>query len=110
MLGILHNYTHLCSGNETRKHEFGTGLYVNKRIISLIIGHELVSDRVCKIRIKHSFYSLTIITIHAPTQEKDDQMKEPFYSSLESVYVSMTPNRVRKFVVEDFNAKLGEKI
>ena len=39
--GIIHQnkYTWFYSGNETGKHEFGTGFYVTKRMMSLILNH-----------------------------------------------------------------------
>jgi hypothetical protein len=67
------NYTLLYSGNKTGKHEFGTGFYVNKRIMNNFIGFEPVCERTCNIRIKLKFYNMTMISIHAPTEGRPDK-------------------------------------
>jgi hypothetical protein len=50
-----------------------------------ITDFEPVNDRICKIRVKLKFFNLTMISIHAPTEEKEDLVKEQFYMSLEKV-------------------------
>jgi hypothetical protein len=39
---------------------------------------EPVYERICKIRVKLKYYSLTLISTHAPTDEKDEAAKEEF--------------------------------
>jgi endonuclease/exonuclease/phosphatase family metal-dependent hydrolase len=51
---------------------------------------------------------MTMIPIHAPTEEKDDQIKKQFYNSLERVY-DTTPNYDMQVVLGDFNAKAGKE-
>jgi hypothetical protein len=46
---------------------------------------------------------MTMLSIHAPTEEDDDQIKEQFYNSLERVY-DTTSNYDMKFVFGDLNA------
>jgi hypothetical protein len=52
-------------------------------------------------------YSLSLITTHAPAEEKDEVTKEEFYRSLEKVLA--VPNYYLKTVLGDFNAKFGRE-
>jgi len=52
---------------------------------------EPVNERICKIRIKLKYYNLTLISTHAPTEEKDVVAQQEFYSTLRS-YVRQFPN------------------
>jgi hypothetical protein len=44
--------------------------------------------------------------MHAPTEEKEDEVKEAFYEKLEEVYNSTSRNNV-KIILGDLNAKIG---
>ena len=41
-----------------------------------ILGFEPISDRICKLRVKGKFYNMTLINIYAPTEHKEDEIKE----------------------------------
>jgi hypothetical protein len=99
------NNVNLYSGNKNGTHEFGTGFYVNRRIMDNITDFEPVNDRTYKIRVKLKFYNLALISIHAPTEEKEDLVKEHFYMSLEKVCDTI-PNYDMKVILGDFNAKV----
>jgi hypothetical protein len=51
---------------------------------------------------------LTLISTHAPSEEKDEAAKVEFYNSLESVYDAV-PNYKLKTVLGDLNTKVGKK-
>jgi hypothetical protein len=73
-----------------------------------LIDFEPVHERICKTGVKVKYKNLTLISIHAPTEEKDEVAKEGFYSSLEKV-CDAVPNYKLKTVLEDLNTKGGEK-
>jgi len=102
------DYTLLYSGSEEKTGQLGTGFMMNKVMKECLLEFEPQSNRICKIRLKGKFRNITVISAHAPTNEKDDQEKESFYENLEDVY-----NRIPKYdmviILGDFNAKIGKQ-
>jgi exonuclease III len=68
-----------CSNN---KHQFGTGLIVNKKVKHLVIVFTPVNKRISCLHIRSRFLNCSLINIHAPTEEKPDDEKEAFYAPL----------------------------
>jgi hypothetical protein len=46
--------------------------------------------------------------VHAPTEDKDDDIKDSFYEELEQVF-GQFPGCHMKILLEDFNAKVGRE-
>lgn len=67
-----------------------------------------VSDRICYIRIAGRLFDLVNINCYAPTEDKNDDIKDIFYEKLEAVYDSL-PIHCVKMVVGDFNSKVGRE-
>jgi hypothetical protein len=65
---------------------------MNTAMKECLLEFEPQSNRICKIRLKGKFRNVTVISAHAPTNEKDDQEKESFYENLEEVY-----NRIPRY-------------
>ena len=72
------DYTLLYSGLEEKTGQLGTGFMMNKAMKGCILEFEPQSNRICKMRLKGKFRNITVISAHAPTNEKDDQEKESF--------------------------------
>ena len=108
--GVIHKpkYALFYSGNNNDKHQFGTGFYVNKLILNNILDFQPISERICVLRVKSKFYNITLMSIHAPTEEKSDLIKEQFYMELENVYDKI-PKYDMKIIMGDFNAKVGKE-
>jgi hypothetical protein len=66
---------------------------------------EFVSDRTLYITLKVHWYDI-LLNVHAPTEDKDDVIKDNFYKELEQVFDPF-PRYHMKIVLGDFNAKLG---
>jgi exonuclease III len=91
-----------------KRHVLGVGFYVNTRFLPNILRFEPVSDRLCSIRVCGKFRNYSIINVHAPTEDKDDEEKDKFYLELETIY-SRCPKHDIKMVLGDFNAKIGKE-
>jgi hypothetical protein len=59
---------------------------VRKRIISAVRRVEFVSDRVSHITLRGRWCHVIVLNIHAPTEDKTDDVKLSFYEELESVF------------------------
>jgi hypothetical protein len=58
-------------GNEN--YELGTSLFIHKSIISAVKSVQFVTD-------------IIVLNIHAPTEDKIDDIKDMFYEELEQVF------------------------
>ena len=86
------------------KHEFGRCFVLSKRLRHLVPGFTSVNERIATIII----YNISLICVHAPTEEKDDVVKNAFYTKLEDVYDKCSAHGA-KTVLRDFNAKIGRR-
>ena len=62
----------------------------------------------CKLRVKGKFHNLTIINIHAPTEDKEEEIKEQFYEELQRIQ-DRVPKHDITIIMGDMNAKLGKE-
>lgn len=90
------------------RHEFDTGFLVHKQMVDRVMSFTLVNERICSIRIRGHFRNITIISVHAPTLDKSDEVKEEFYAQLEREYDGISRYDA-KIIVGDFNAKVGQE-
>jgi hypothetical protein len=59
---------------------------VHKRIISAVKRVEFVSDRMSYIILRGRWCHIIVLNIHAPTEDKNDDVKDSFYGELERVF------------------------
>ncbi|KAI5708261.1 hypothetical protein M8J77_019306 [Diaphorina citri] len=94
------------SGPQKRTGQMGTGFIINKTIRDSIMEYNNVSDKICVIRLRGKFRNISIVSVHAPTEEKSDEEKEIFYEELDKT-VSQISNYDIKIIMGDFNAQIG---
>jgi hypothetical protein len=73
-----------------------------------ILSFEPYNDRLCKLRIKGKFNNLSIISAHAPAEEKPDEEIEKFYEYLQTVH-NKIPKHDIVIMLGDLNAKIGKE-
>ncbi|KAE9537576.1 hypothetical protein AGLY_006599 [Aphis glycines] len=102
------NITIFYSSTANGKHENGVGFIVHDKTLPNVKTFSAFNDRMCYIRIAGKIFDLIIINCYAPTEEKDEDIKDKFYEQLERLYDTL-PLHCIKIVVGDMNAKVGRE-
>ena len=79
------NYTSYY-GEGKANHQLGTGVFVHRRIRSAVKKVEFISDRVSCVTLKGRWYDILVLNAHAPSEDKDDDIKDSFYEEIERLF------------------------
>ncbi|KAK6735590.1 hypothetical protein RB195_018667 [Necator americanus] len=84
----------------------GVGFVVHPSVVHLVDSHEMLSPRLAILRLRPLRQkSISIINCYSPTSAADESELDACYEELEEV---VRNEKSYKFVVADFNAKLGK--
>jgi exonuclease III len=85
-------YTLYYSCNPKKTGQLGRGFMIRNEIKKNILSFEPYNERLYKLRIEGKFNNLPIVSVHAPTEEKDKEEKEKFYEDLQKRFIIKFPN------------------
>jgi hypothetical protein len=74
----------------------------------MFINFTPINERLCVIRIKGRFFNYSLINIHAPTNDSEEEAMHQFYEQLERAYAAC-PSHDVNLVMGDANAKVGQE-
>ena len=84
----------------------GVGFVVHPSIVHLVDSHEILSPRLGILRLRPPHQkTISIINCYSPTSAADESELDAFYEDVEEVV--RNEKSFYKFVVGDFNAKIG---
>ena len=66
-----------------------------------------INGRICTLRIRVRLFNITLICVHAPTEENEEEV-DRFCEELENVYDGAASHDV-KMILGDMNAKIGRE-
>jgi exonuclease III len=75
-------------GQGNGDHQLGTGFFVHKRILSAVTTVEFISDRMSYIILRGRSCNIIVLNVHAPCEDKGDDVKDSFYEELGRVFIS----------------------
>lgn len=82
---------------------------MNVKILPRVKDFKAVNDRICYIELECRWFNVMLINRYAPTEEKEDEVKDMFYKDLDNV-CDMVPNNKVKILLRDLNAKIGQEV
>jgi hypothetical protein len=83
-------------------------VFEHKRIISAVKRVEFVGDRMSYIILRGCWFHVIVLNVHAPAEDKIDDVKGSFYEELEDIFDKF-PKYHTKYLLGDFNAKEGRE-
>jgi endonuclease/exonuclease/phosphatase family metal-dependent hydrolase len=87
---------------------FGTAFLVDSKLNHMVKNFTPINERVCVIRINGRFFNYSLISIHTPRNNSEEEAKDQFYEQLERAYAACLSDDV-KLVMGDANAEVGRE-
>ena len=84
----------------------GVGIVLSKTVKNSLISYSPISERILTARVHTKHVNISIVVAYAPTNEKEDAIKESFYDQLSGV-MDRLPRQDVVLLGGDFNARVG---
>lgn len=101
-------YSLYYSGHDS-KAEFGTGFLIRTELANNVMDFKAIDKRLSLVRLRGRFYNISILSVHAPTENKTNDEKESFYAKLDDILNSI-PQNDAVVLMGDFNAQVGRNL
>ncbi|KAL4084248.1 hypothetical protein QTP88_028073 [Uroleucon formosanum] len=95
-------------GKCDNQRQLGTGFAVHKSLVPAIKEFRDVNPRISVLTIRAQWFDVSLISVHAPTEDNPQEEKETFYDDLEST-INTLPNNNIQILLGDLNAKIGKE-
>jgi Endonuclease/Exonuclease/phosphatase family. len=89
-------------------HQLGTGYFLHRPIRSVDKKVEFIGDCVSCITLKGRWCDIIVLNVHAPSEDKKDDIKESFYEEIEQLFDQL-PMYHMEILLGDFNTKVGQE-
>ena len=97
------HYTYYCGQESLRRN--GVAIIVNKRVQNAGLGCNLKNNRMISVRLQGKPLNITVIQVHAPTSNAEEDEVEQFYKDLQDL-LEIPPKIDVLFIIGDWNAKV----
>ena len=97
------------SGRKDDRHEEGVGFYVSKNVSTAVIEFEGINSRIARMRMNARWFKVTMIVLHAPTEDSEEEVKDQWYDEVQEV-LNKVPGHDMLIVLGDMNAKVGKEV
>jgi hypothetical protein len=106
-LAFTSNGYNIFTRSLVNNHECETVLLVDSKFNHMVKNFTPINERLRVIRIKGRFFNYSLINIHAPTNDSEEEAKDQFYEQLKWALYATCPSHDVKLVMGDATAKVG---
>ena len=86
----------------------GAAIKVKKRVQNVVLGCNLIKDRMVSVRFQGKQFNIMVIQVYAPTSNAEEAEVEWFYEDLRDL-LELTPKKDVLFFIRDWNTKVGSQ-
>lgn len=90
------------------RRQTGSGFAVNNKLLTAVKSFKVISPRLTILTLDTKWFGVVFVNVHAPTEDKDVNEKDDFYSLLDNTLCEI-PRGCVQIILGDFNAKIGRE-
>lgn len=90
------------------KYQVGVCFVVSDKFLSKLKRFKTINNRICYLELSCNWHNLFIINGYAPTEDKNEAIKNDFYERLDIECNLLSSNKV-KILIGDFVTKVGQE-